>query len=783
MNANVPPIVAPSSVALAPNAMAGTGAGAVAPLVISRWRFALAVGLLVLGAWYGLFRALQEPSLGWRFSQAEDGSVQALPTRAGGVALAGVLALQAAEKAASGTAGGAAGETATAPSALLPIQPLHVIESTGIHNAYADHNRFFDSHRRIWVLLQGGPVVVVHSAGKTEVRPRPRGLDELGLRFWFPWVVALLSLSVGLVLWVYRPRDFAARCFLVSSAGYAFGMLSTAAWGSRLLTQEPSWWAPLHVASHAATFMIGLGLCVLLWRVPTRLGGNWLPLVLISYCSLSVLADGFQWLPTISLAFRIPVVLLNAILALLFYLQWRAAAGDPVKRAQLKWVGLLLFMGLSTVFVAYVYGATGAVINLPQNYGLSSVALLFLGLVPLVSRVGLFHLEGWWIRAWLWFLGGILVVVMDIAFITMLSLQPTTAILLATALTGWVYFPLRQGLWRWLARDKGPKTQDVLPEIVELVALAGGSAHTLQAAWLSLWERVFSPEKTDILAEPVEVVQVRDQGRQLCLPGFSALPSLCITLPDRGQRLFRPEDARRTREIVRLVQTGLGAQQAYQEGARQERLRIASDLHDDLGATLLTIAQHSESASASGSANAGGRAAELARQAMDELRLSVRGVTGVSSPLADLLADWRAESVGRLLASGIEPQWQAQSHSADAGKVISVPASLRTQVTRILREAISNVIKHSQASRCRISLTEQDGVLSLEIADNGKGIAAEAGPASGMGLPGMERRARKLGGRFSVAPADGGGTLLQVTVPLQPLQPLQPDASANISLT
>ena len=152
---------------------------------------------------------------------------------------------------------------------------------------------------------------------------------------------------------------------------------------------------------------------------------------------------------------------------------------------------------------------------------------------------------------------------------------------------------------------------------------------------------------------------------------------------------------------------------------------------------------------------------------MDELRLSVRGLTGVSSPLPDLLADWRAESVARLVAYNIEPHWQAHSASADAHLTLHVPSSLRTQVTRILREAISNVIKHSQASHCRISLTEQGGVLTLEIADNGKGIAAGAGTASGMGLPGMERRAGKLGGSFSVGPAVGGGTLLRLVLPLQ----------------
>ena len=740
MQANVPSIVAPSE---------ATGSEPRQPLEgVQRWRFVLAALLLTVGALYGLGRGLQEPSLGWRFIQASADSVQALPTRSGSPVLTGVTRLESAQ-----------------PQAVASLQllPLHVIESAGIHNSYSDHNRFFEAHLRIWGMLQAGPVWVTHDAGRTLVQPRPKGLDELGLRFWFPWVVALLSLSVGLALWVYRPKDFAARCFLFSSLGYAFGMLSTAAWGSRLLTQDPTWWSHLHIASHAATFMIGLGLCTLLWRLPTRLGGNGLPLGLLSICVLAVVADAFQWLPTIALTFRLPVVAIILLMAALFYLQWRAAAGDPVKRAQLKWVGLLLLAGLSTVFVAYAYGATGAVVNLPQNYGLASVALLFVGLVPLVSRVGLFRLEGWWIRAWLWFLGGILVVAMDLVFITFLSMQASTAILLASALTGWVYFPLRQALWRWMARDPGLRTQDVLPDIVALVAQAGVSDARLQSTWLGLWERVFQPEKIHALAHGLDAVGVRDQGRQLWLPAISALPALAITLPDRGQRLFRPDDARRAGEIVKLVQTGLGAQQAYQEGARQERLRIASDLHDDLGATLLSIAQHS----------GGGRPAELARHAMDELRLSVRGLAGTTSLLQDLLADWRAESVSRLAAAGIDPQWQA----GEADPHTRVNAAVRTQVTRILREAISNVIRHSQATVCTIEVTEQNGVLHLQVMDNGIGVVAPTRTSGGMGLAGMERRARKLGGSFSIAPAAGGGTAVCMRLPLQP------EASANISPT
>ena len=71
---------------------------------------------------------------------------------------------------------------------------------------------------------------------------------------------------------------------------------------------------------------------------------------------------------------------------------------------------------------------------------------------------------------------------------------------------------------------------------------------------------------------------------------------------------------------------------------QQERRRIASDLHDDLGAKLLTIVHTSDSA----------RIPQLAREALDEMRLSVRGLAGKPVRLDEALADWRAEVMTRL---------------------------------------------------------------------------------------------------------------------------------------
>ncbi|WP_374669386.1 sensor histidine kinase [Ramlibacter sp.] len=702
-----------------------------------RLRVWIATLVIALSGVAALYRSLLEPSLGWRFVQGPQDTVRAMPLRPGLPVLGEVMALE-------------AGGESVALNADL------VIESAGIHNAYAAHNAFFAEHQRIWRLLEAPVVRIRHDAGVIDAVPQPRAVAELGLRFWFPWLVALLSLSVGLAIWVYQPRGSATLCYLLASGGYAFGMLCTASWGSRLLTQPPQAWAALHVASHLGTFLVTAGLSALLWLHPRRLGGPWLLWLVAAVVTLSVAADALQWVPTISLAFRLPVVLLTAALGLLFALQWRACRHDATQRAQLKWFGLLLLAGLSTVFVAYAVGATGRVVNIPQNYGLGTVALLFLGLVPLVTRIGLFQLEAWWPRAWLWFVGGVLVVALDLVLVSALDWASDTALAVALALAGWVYFPLRQLVWNRLGRGQLPSTRDVLPQVLDLVTQARADPALLNAHWARLWDQVFEPARMRP-APPGAESGTAEQGRLLRVAAGPDLPMLELELPERGSRLFNPADARRAAEICELVDRGLASARAFEEGAREERRRIASDLHDDLGAQLLTIAQISRQP------GQGERVSGLARQALDDMRLAVRGLTGEAVGMAEALADWRAETVTRLTTAGLVADWQAEEPPAG----VTLPARSRVQLTRILREAISNVIRHAGASRCTVHVAFEPDLLSIEVADDGRGLPAAAGAGHGHGLASIERRVRSLGGTHAFRPGEPG-TRLQVRVPLAP---------------
>ncbi len=196
------------------------------------------------------------------------------------------------------------------------------------------------------------------------------------------------------------------------------------------------------------------------------------------------------------------------------------------------------------------------------------------------------------------------------------------------------------------------------------------------------------------------------------------------------------------------------AELRVEQVTEKERKRIAADLHDDLGAKLLTIVHTSESE----------RISTLAREALEEMRLSVRGLTGRPMRLADALADWRAETVLRLGQANIEADWRSPAEETEQ----LLPARGFVQTTRILREAVSNIIKHSEASHCKVRCAISERQFGLTVQDNGKGIPMELDGRldRGHGMSSMKHRAKQMQGQCLVESGPGYGTVIRLTLPL-----------------
>ncbi|WKB54896.1 sensor histidine kinase [Eleftheria terrae] len=196
------------------------------------------------------------------------------------------------------------------------------------------------------------------------------------------------------------------------------------------------------------------------------------------------------------------------------------------------------------------------------------------------------------------------------------------------------------------------------------------------------------------------------------------------------------------------------AEARIEQVAEAERKRIAGDLHDDLGAKLLTIVHTSGDE----------RISTLAREALEEMRLSVRGLTGKPVKVADALADWRAEVVSRLGQAAVQVDWMT-AHESDERHL---SARAYVQTTRILREATSNIIKHSGATACTIRCVIDATDFNLVIQDNGRGIPLELDGKldRGHGMASMKRRAKQLAGQCLVESGPGYGTVIRLTLPL-----------------
>jgi signal transduction histidine kinase len=357
-------------------------------------------------------------------------------------------------------------------------------------------------------------------------------------------------------------------------------------------------------------------------------------------------------------------------------------------------------------------------------------------------------------------------------------------------LTAWaaVQFLLRYAHWRHPAIDTALPLQALLMPLTLLAAGAqhlypltmawavllalqvlGAAAFYLHRQWrdrsASFWLMgallavVAISGAIELAAQTLGTPPVAAQLARLATPLMLVLVGLRL-VQQHGQARQEAEAGRaqleqRVREATAEIERNFRqlSELKIEQVTERERKRIAADLHDDLGAKLLTIVHTSES----------DRISTLAREALEEMRLSVRGLTGRAVRLADALGDWRAEVVSRLAQAGIEADWSAPD---DLPQTLSARAYVQT--TRILREATSNIIKHSGASYCSVHCQVADGDFQLVVQDNGEGITPEPDGRldRGHGMATMKQRAKQLQGQCLVESGPGYGTVIRLTLPL-----------------
>jgi two-component sensor histidine kinase len=203
------------------------------------------------------------------------------------------------------------------------------------------------------------------------------------------------------------------------------------------------------------------------------------------------------------------------------------------------------------------------------------------------------------------------------------------------------------------------------------------------------------------------------------------------------------------------------------------RTRIATDLHDDIGASLSQIAVLSEVAQrASDGEESKSRPpleeiAGISRELLDSMSDIVWAIAPDHDRLSNLVYRMRRFATDVLGGQNISLQFR----SAVAEHDLKVGADVRRQVYLIFKEGIHNIARHSGAARVDVDLRRAGNHLILSLRDDGKGFDPSAA-YEGHGLVNMRRRARELGGTVEWQSAAGQGTTLCMTVRLEPARTL-----------
>jgi signal transduction histidine kinase len=238
----------------------------------------------------------------------------------------------------------------------------------------------------------------------------------------------------------------------------------------------------------------------------------------------------------------------------------------------------------------------------------------------------------------------------------------------------------------------------------------------------------------------------------------------------------RQELVARVRTITRLnrYRTLLEQRENLKEMAErlvtaqeQERLRISRELHDDLGQALTThmLALRNFQSDLSVPVTELFEGLQALYDQSYEIAIKIRRLAqDLRPPILDALG---LNQAMQTYCSKFTERTQLPVVLEIDPNLPVLPDVYNVTFYRVLQEALTNVVKHAQASRVWVEMSVEDDLVNLIVQDNGQGLHSEGNPAHGIGLTGMHERLSLVGGRLVLRSALEGGTILTASIPMK----------------
>ena len=655
----------------------------------------------------------------------------------------------------------------------LPLQAIDLVEDPGYLDNYADLDAFYARQQDFYNVLQRSAQtqqVVTLTVLDAAQAPQPmqvqiaahRPLSSLPAAFWVQCLVAFGSMLIGGWVWALRPHDWSTRLFALSSLSVVVFAASAACYSSRELALPARDWHWLLTLNQLGSVAFGFAMIAFFFFFPKRLlSARYLLAFAAVYLIYAVLLV-LRVLPA-GIATPITGVQMLAILLMMLVQAW-VCRKLPLERAALTWLGLSVavgagaFIGLSAV--PQSFGKEGYI---SQAYGFLFFLLIYIGLALGLRRFRLFDIGNWAFRVLFFMLGTAVLLLMDLALIAFLNLSFSAAAGASLLLVGVLYLPTRDWLQRRISPSKELAQHELFAEAMN-VAFAPTPLER-QKRWQALLNRIFSPLLSENAASAaIKDVAIEGYGLALLIPASADTQALRLEGNTAGRGLFGSKHQALVTRLLELLNRAHESRLAYEQGVQNERVRVAQDLHDDIGSRLLTSI-HSADA----------QLRPLLQETLADVRTIAKGLTGAGSTLDLLLAELRHETMRRCELAHMKLAWPvAQS----AQLLRDMPPELLAQtldyrwskaLLSTVREVVSNSIKHAQAQRLQMTYHYDVAArnLHLELHDDGVGMAEPVlTAASGMGLGCINKRVSQLGGKVEWATPPEGGTRVSLVLPL-----------------
>jgi len=587
----------------------------------------------------------------------------------------------------------------------------------------------------------------------------PRGYRGLGLPFWPLTGVALLLYLLAVVLVLARPQPHnllfvtMALCqvgnllFTALASGTALGLPAGASSSDlplRVAFDLCTGAAALHLfALHPRRLPHVRALATAGWTVPLL----WVALILAR-------PDG-AGLPLWWLAQGAGLLLGGAALAVAG--QSHRLEPNPYALAMRRLTAAALLGSITvTALVGAASHAPALAHGVPAGVSLAWAVFLagLLLLTPLLARSRQLLRE-------FALLAGVSTVatLLDLLFVAVFSLGTFTSLAIAMFIALGLYAGARQWLLNHLIGSRVLTTERIFDQLYRAAREVQARPARYPQLLTQLLRDLFDPlevlrvDRVPVRSRVVSggaalVVPMRTAGDETASTGPSAV-GLVLRFAQRGQRLFTVDDARLADRVVDQLRRAVAYDRAVERGRFEERQRIAQDLHDDIGARLLTLMYQAQNREME----------DYIRHTLQDLKTLTRGLAASEHRLSHAAAEWKSDLTQRLTAAHVALGW---SFSTDRDLRLSVVQW--SALTRVLRELVSNALYHGHASRIDVAFSLEGPLLTLQVADDGNGRNPQAW-AHGLGLGGVRKRVKVLGGEVAWSENGELGIVCAVRVP------------------